>query len=91
MKITVDLDPKIVWQLEAEAERRQIGTGAVLGERLTARKSTAERAERIRNRVQAGMCDADIAADLNELVATIAAARRRLGLPANPRRHGRAA
>lgn len=91
MKITVDLDPKIVWQLESEAERRSIATGAVISERLTARKTTAERAERVRQRVLAGMCDADIAAELHELVATIAAARRRLGLAANPRRMGKAA
>lgn len=91
MKITVDLDPKLVWQIQAEAERRKVAAGVVLRERLTAKRNAAERAERIRNRVQAGMCDAEIAAELHELVGTIAAARRRLGLPANRRRSGWAA
>ncbi|WP_147424053.1 hypothetical protein [Microbacterium sp. AG1240] len=91
MKITVDLDPKLVWQIQSEAARRDLTPGAVLRERLVSSRNTLELENRIRSRVMSGMCDADIAADLRLVVGTIAAVRRRLGLRPNRRKPGWAA
>ena len=82
----VDLDPRDVWRIQESAERRGIKPGDVLREELERRRHGRDYREAVRSRVIAGMCDADIAAELGwPTVATIATTRRSLGLPANPR------
>lgn len=81
----VDLDPKDVWRLQATAEAEGMTTGEVLRRELTRRRDTLALHDRIRSRVLAGMCDADIAAELNMTNQTIANIRRGEGLPANRR------
>lgn len=85
MRIVVDIDPRDVWRMQAEAERRHVGPGDVLREEIAGRRTYLDFRERIRARVLAGMCDADIAAELNRPPGTIAQARRGMGLRANPR------
>jgi hypothetical protein len=82
----VDLDPRDVWRIQEQAERQGITPGEVLRDELTRQRRGRDLPEIVRNRVQAGMCDADIATELGwPTVATIAHTRRTLGLPANPR------
>lgn len=90
MKVQIDLDPRDVWRIQARAEAEGITPGQVVRNELTRKRDVLERRERVRSRVLAGMCDADIAAELNETNQTIAAIRRGEGLPAN-RRYGRKA
>lgn len=85
MKVTVDLDPRDIWHIQQQAESRGITPGAVLREQLATRRNNLELRDRIRSRVLAGLCDADIAAELNQTPRRIAETRRNLGLPANPR------
>lgn len=85
MKILVDLDPKTVWRIQARAEATHRTPGQVLRDDLTAKRDVLERRTRVRARVLAGMCDADIAAELGETNQTIATIRRGEGLPANRR------
>ncbi|MCC4906946.1 hypothetical protein [Microbacterium sp. cx-59] len=85
MRVMVDLDPRDVWRIQDQAERRHVDPGVVLREELAARRSVLEFRNRVRSRVLAGMCDADIAEELKRPPGYIAQTRRGLGLPANPR------
>jgi hypothetical protein len=85
MRIQVDLAPTDVWRIQAEAERRHITPGEVLREELARKRTTLQYRDRVRSRVLAGMCDADIAAELGRTPGEIARVRRGEGLPANPR------
>ena len=85
MKIQLDLDPRDVWRLQEAAERAGITPGQVLRNILTTRRTTLEYRDRVRARVLAGMCDADIAAEMDRTPGEIARVRRGEGLPANPR------
>ena len=85
MKIQLDLDPRDVWKLQEAAERAGITPGQVLRNILTTRRNTLEYRDRVRSRVLAGMCDADIAAEMDRTPGEIARVRRGEGLPANPR------
>lgn len=86
MKIQVDLDPKDVWRIQEQAERRGMTPGAVLREEFSRRRYGQDFRDTIRARVIAGMCDADIATEMVwPTVGTVAAVRRGLGLAANKR------
>ena len=91
MKIMVDLDPRDVWRIQERAEREGITPGQVLRNGLAQKRSTLERRNRIRARVLAGMCDADIAKELDTTNQHVAAIRRSEGLPANRRNQRRTA
>ncbi len=90
MKVMVDLDPRDVWQIQARAEATGRTPGQVLREQLDRGRVTATRNVMVRGLVLAGMCDADIARELDTTNQTVAAIRRGEGLPAN-RRYGRKA
>lgn len=85
MKVTVDLDPRDVWRIQQLAEEQNTTPGQIVRSELIARRDGIEFRNRVRARVIAGMCDADIAAELNRTPGSIAAVRRDMGLPANPR------
>jgi len=85
MRVVVDMDPRDVWRIQAEAERRHVDPGVVLREEIAVRRTYLDYRERVRSRVLAGMCDADIAEELHRSPGSIAQTRRALGLPANPR------
>lgn len=85
MRITVDMDPRDVWRIEADAERKGVRPGDVLRDELAKRRSYMEFRERVRARVLAGMCDADIAAEFGRSNGSISDIRRGMGLRANPR------
>lgn len=84
----VDLDPRDVWQIQGRAEATGRTPGQVLREQLDRGRVTATRNVMVRGLVLAGMCDADIARELDTTNQTVAAIRRGEGLPAN-RRYGR--
>lgn len=84
----VDLDPRDVWQIQARAEATGRTPGQVLREQLDRGRVTATRNVMVRGLVLAGVCDADIARELDTTNQTVAAIRRGEGLPAN-RRYGR--
>lgn len=84
----VDLDPRDVWQIQARAEATGRTPGQVLREQLDRGRVTATRNVMVRGLVLAGMCDADIARELDTTNQTVAAIRRGERLPAN-RRYGR--
>ena len=90
MRVMVDLDPRDVWMIQSRAEATGRTPGQVLRDQLDRARVTVTRNVMVRGLVLAGMCDADIAAELNETNQTIAAIRRGEGLPAN-RRYGRKA
>lgn len=85
MKIMVDLDPKDVWRITDKAEKAGITPGEVLRDELAVRRSHLELRNRIRSRVLAGMCDADIARELSLTNRVVSDIRRGEGLPANRR------
>ncbi|MEW1705974.1 hypothetical protein AB0230_01925 [Microbacterium sp. NPDC089190] len=85
MKVTVDMDPRDVWRIQQLAEAQHVTPGEILRSELAARRDGLEFRNRVRARVIAGMCDADIAAELNRTPGAIANVRRDMGLPANPR------
>ena len=85
MLIKVDLDPKLVWRIQARAAEKGITPGQALRDELSTRRNTLEYRGRVRSRVLAGLCDADIAAELNRTPGEIARVRRLENLPANPR------
>jgi len=85
MKIVLDLDPRDVWAIQEKAERLGITPGQVLRDERTQRRNTDHYRDRVRARVLAGLCDADIAGELNRTPGEIARVRRAAGLPANPR------
>lgn len=85
MKVTVDLDPKTVWSIAEEAEKRHVQPGDIARERLSTPTRRLEYHNRVRARVLAGLCDADIATELGRTVNEIARVRRQEQLPANPR------
>ena len=85
MKIMVDMDPRDVWRIQEKAERAGVTPGDVLRAELEPRRGVLELRDRVRARVLAGMCDADIAAELRLVNQTVAAIRRGQGLRANPR------
>ena len=85
MKIQVDLDPRDVWRIQEAAQKRGVPPGVVLRDELARRRHGRETREAIRERVKAGLCDADIAGEFRMLPGTVAAMRRGMGLPANKR------
>lgn len=85
MKVQFDLDPRDVWRIQAKAEALGVRPGDVLRDELATRREYAAVRERIRAYVTAGMCDADIAAEMHYTPGRIATIRRNLGLPANRR------
>lgn len=92
MRVSVDLPPELVWKLSAEAERRDVPTGEVIASGLASSTKPRRRVQtdrqldaRIRERVKAGMCDADIAADLRVTPTAVAHRRREMKLKPNPR------
>ena len=85
MRVMVDMDPKDVWRIQEEAERRGITPGDVLRETIRTRRGAAAMRERVRGMVAEGKCDADIAGEFNVPPGRIAVIRRELGLPANRR------
>lgn len=85
MKVTWEMDPKDVWYFEERAERAGITPGALIRQELGRRRHGRDLVDAVRERVKAGMSDADIGDELGYVVGTIAAVRRRLGLPANRR------
>ncbi len=88
MKVQIDLDPRDVWRIQARAEAEGRSPGAVLREELAQKRSVLERRQRVRAMVLAGMCDAEIAAELGMTNGNVATIRRGERLPAN-RRYGR--
>ena len=93
MRVMVDMDPRDVWRIQAEAERRGVSPGDVLREVVATRRDAAVMRERVRGMVVDGMCDADIAEEFRVPPGRIAVIRRGLGLPANrryPARHSTA-
>ena len=92
MKILVDLDPRDVWHIQAKAEQLGITPGEVLRREREVFRDPTQYSIRVRARVLAGACDADIASELGRTPAAVATERRRQGLPANRRyRKGRTA
>ena len=85
MRIQVDLDPRDVWRIQETAERTGRTPGEVLRDELARKRDTLQYRDRVRSRVLAGMCDADIAAELGRPPGEIARVRRGEGLPANHR------
>ena len=85
MKITVDMDPRDVWRFQERADRLGVTPGVVLRDELAVKRQGRDRREAIRERVKAGMCDADIGIELGETSTSIRDVRRGLGLKANPR------
>ena len=89
MKVTVDLDPRDVWRIQEKADKAGVRPGDVLREELGARRDVIQFHNRVRARVLAGMCDADIATELRMGVTAIRDIRQKhLRLPAN-RRYGK--
>lgn len=85
MRVMVDLPARDVWRIQEKAERAGVTSGQVLRDELTVARTAKEAREQIRQRVLAGMCDADIATELHYVPGTVAGIRRSLGLRANPR------
>lgn len=85
MKILIDLDPRDVWDIQEKAERLGITPGQVVRDERATRRNTDEYRARVRSRVLAGLCDADIAAELGRTPGEIARVRRGERLKANPR------
>ena len=84
-KVVVDLDPIDVWRIQTKAEAAGVSPGDIVRDELQAHRTGSEFLDRVRSRVRAGMCDADIAAELQRTPAAIATARRSMELPANHR------
>lgn len=85
MRVSVDLPEQLVWKLTTEAERLGVSAGAMLADLIAVRLDPVAVETRIRSRVLAGDCDADIAGALNRTVQFVAAKRREMGLAANRR------
>jgi hypothetical protein len=82
----VDLDPRDVWRIQEKAERLGVLPGEVLRDELARKRAGRELREVVRQRVMAGMCDADIADEIGHAPGYVAELRRGMGLPANRRR-----
>jgi len=81
------LDYPILARLAEHHDAETIGGWLeVLLDRLAATQSPDDEVEIL---TRAGWCDADMARELNTTNAAVAGRRRRLGLPANPRRKAR--
>lgn len=91
MRIMVDLDPKDVWRIQERAEKLGVRPGDVLRDELATRRAGRDLRDAIGERVKAGMCDADIAAEFRMTPAAVKYQRRGLGLPANRRYQRRTA
>ena len=89
MRVTVDLDPVVVWRIQELAEKRGVTAGVVLRDELARSQHGLEVRDLVRAKVLAGSCDADIAAVVGATPGWVAKVRRGLGLPAN-RRYQRA-
>lgn len=85
MKILVDLDPRDVWRIQERAERAGVTPGDVLRDDLARRRHGRELRDAVKERVKAGMCDADIGIELGLPVGRVAEIRRGHGLAANKR------
>lgn len=94
MLVEVDLDPRIVDVLRDRAAAWRVPFDVVVNDALSGlrggRNLRAQPLLRdsVRERVEAGACDADIAAALHTTVAHVGRVRRGLGLPANRRFRG---
>lgn len=91
MKVMVDLEPRDVWRIQERAETLGVTPGEVLRDELAQRRTGRDLRDAIRERVKAGMCDADIAAEFRMTTAAVSYQRRGLGLPANRRYQRRTA
>ena len=84
MKVYLDLDPRDVWRLQDQAEKRGITPGEVLRDELAHRRNHLEFHNRVRARVLAGMSDREIADEMSVGVTSIRDVRQvYLKLPAN--------
>lgn len=86
-KVAIDIPDRDMWRISQDAERLGVTPGDVVRDDLAMhrRRNTVEFKNRVRSRVLAGMCDADIASELARTVGEIARVRRAEKLPANPR------
>lgn len=86
-KVAIDIPPVDMWRINQDASRRGVTPGDVVRDDLAMhrRRNSLEFTNRLRARVLAGMCDADIAAELGRTVGEIARVRRAEKLAANPR------
>jgi hypothetical protein len=85
VKVTVDLDPRDLWVLTDQAEKQGMTLPDFLRARMLDRKATVQ--DRVVELHAAGMCDADIGAELNMTLQQTANMRRGMGLEPN-RRYG---
>lgn len=85
MKVLIDLDPRDVWRIQEQAERLGVTPGEIVRAEMNTRRAGLALRDAVRERVKAGMCDADVAAELHCSPGWIATVRRGLGLPANRR------
>lgn len=84
-KVVVDLDPIDVWRIQVKAEASGVTPGDVVRDELQVHRTGLAFLDRVRSCVLAGMCDADIAAEMQRTPGAIATARRSMKLPANHR------
>jgi len=85
MKVTIDMDPRDIWRIQQAAATQGVTAGEILRRELTVRRDVLAFHDRVRSRVLAGLCDADIAAEMNRTPGAIAHVRRGMGLKANHR------
>lgn len=87
MRVSFDMDPRDVWEIQERAEKLGVTPGEVMRMDRARLRPVQDLPLAVRGRVLAGLCDADIAAELNETNACVATVRRSLGLPANRNPH----
>lgn len=85
IEVRVKLHPRDVWEIQEKAEKKGVTPGQVVRAALYKSRSRLERETRVRSRVLAGLCDADIGLELGMTVGQVASMRRGMGLPANRR------
>ena len=92
MKITLDLDSRLVWRLLAEGNDSNAEASRIVSRLLLDRYRDVPFmvqgptiAERIQQMHARGMCDAEIGGRLNMTTLSVAEKRRQLRLPANRR------
>lgn len=83
MKVTLDVEPRDLWELTEMAERQGKSLPDFLLERMLRRTGTVQ--QRLTDLHADGYCDADIGIALDMDLQKTAAMRRALGLRANPR------
>lgn len=85
MRVIVDLDPRDVWRIQDQAERKGVAPGDVLRADLDRMRRRLDVTRRVKDLTERGFCDADIAERLGYTPGRIAELRRGLGLKANKR------